>query len=112
MENLGPVHSPSPAPAIIDHFANHESSNMNPAPSPAHTSSHSPAPSIETFGNLNVRSVSVDSVLKAIFFGTIFYLLSLPELYKMTKKCCKKVDGVLLHSIVFTVLYFILNQVI
>lgn len=75
---------------------------------PAQTSdAPSPAP-IETFTNLKWNGVQVDLILKAIFFGCIFYLLSLPEVYKMTKKCCKQVDGVLLHSIVFAVLYFIL----
>ena len=70
-----------------------------------------PAP-VEEFGNLNMNKFPVDLVLKSIFFGAIFYLLSLPEVYKMTKKCCKSVDGVLLHSIVFAILYFILVQFI
>ena len=73
----------------------------NPSPSPA-----------EGFGNLNMNTFPVDLVLKSIFFGAIFYLLSLPEVYKMTKKCCKSVDGVLLHSVVFAILYFILIQFI
>lgn len=89
-------HSPAPAP---NPFIVEEPVEVAPAPT-------------EPFSNINVRSVSLDSVLKAIFFGTIFYLLSLPELYKMTKKCCKKVDGVLLHSVVFAVLYFVLSLVI
>ena len=63
---------------------------------------------VEAFTNFKWNGIQVDLILKAIFFGAIFYLLSLPEVYKMTKKCCKKVDGVLLHSIVFAVLYFIL----
>lgn len=75
---------------------------------PAQTSdAPSPAP-VEGFTNFKWNGVQVDLILKAIFFGCIFYLLSLPEVYKMTKKCCKQVDGVLLHSIVFAVLYFIL----
>ena len=69
------------------------------------------APS-EGFANLNMGRFPVDLVLKAIFFGAIFYLLSLPEVYKMTKKCCKGVDGVLLHSVVFAILYFVLSQFI
>ena len=56
--------------------------------------------------------VNVDLVLKAIFFGAIFYLLSLPEVYKMTSKCCKSVDGVLLHSIVFALIYFLVVPLI
>ena len=66
----------------------------------------SPSPT-EGFSNLRWNGIQLDLVLKAIFFGCLFYLLSQPELYKMTKKCCKKVDGVLLHAIVFAVLYFI-----
>ncbi len=58
--------------------------------------------------NNNLLSkVNLDLVLKALFFGAIFYLLSLPEVYKMTKRCCKSVDGVLLHSIVFAVVYYV-----
>ena len=66
-----------------------------------------PGPSEEGFSNLRWNGIQLDLVLKAIFFGCLFYLLSQPELYKITKKCCKKVDGVLLHAIVFAVLYFI-----
>lgn len=55
----------------------------------------------------SIQEINMDNVLKAIFFGAIFYLLSLPDVYKITKKCCKSVDGVLLHSIVFAVVYFI-----
>lgn len=78
-----------------------ENPRLNPSPSPA-----------EEFGNINMNTFPVDLVLKSIFFGAIFYLLSLPEVYKMTKKCCKSVDGVLLHSVVFAILYFILVQFI
>lgn len=60
----------------------------------------------------STQYVNVDLVLKAIFFGAIFYLLSLPEVYKMTSKCCKSVDGVLLHSIVFAVIYFLVVPLI
>ena len=61
---------------------------------------------------LSLQYINVDLVLKAIFFGAIFYLLSLPEVYKMTNKCCKSVDGVLLHSIVFAVIYFLVVPLI
>ena len=61
----------------------------------------------EGFSNLRWNGIQLDLVLKAIFFGCLFYLLSQPELYKMTKKCCKSVDGVLLHSIVFAVVYYV-----
>ena len=75
--------------------------------------SQSPSPAeIEEFSNLKWNGINVDAILRAIFFGCIFYLLSLPEVYKVTKKCCKGVDGVLLHSIVFAVIYFIIKQFI
>lgn len=63
----------------------------------------------EHFSNMNV---DLDKVLKAVFFGAIFYLLSQPEVYKMSKKCLGKVDGVLVHSVVFAVLYLVLNMFI
>lgn len=61
---------------------------------------------------LSLERINVDLILKAIFFGAIFYLLSLPEVYKMTNKCCKSVDGVLLHSIVFAIIYFLVMPLI
>ena len=64
---------------------------------------------VETFGNLSDYGVNVDLILKSIFFGAIFYLLSLPEVYKLTAGVFgKRVDGVLLHSVVYAVLYYIL----
>tara|TARA_B100000674_G_scaffold441390_1_gene405011 strand:+ start:326 stop:601 length:276 start_codon:yes stop_codon:yes gene_type:complete len=68
---------------------------------------------VETFSNLNGTGINVDLVLKSIFYGAIFYLLSLPEVYKMTSSCVgKRVDGVLLHGIVFAVLYYVLTHFI
>ena len=64
---------------------------------------------VEGFGNLSEYGINVDLILKSIFFGAIFYLLSLPEVYKLTAGIFgKKVDGVLLHSLVYAVLYYIL----
>ena len=74
--------------------------------------SDTPAPS-EGFTNLSDMGVNVDLVLKSIFYGAIFYLLSLPDVYKMTAGCVgKKVDGVLVHGIIFAVLYYILTHFI
>ena len=68
---------------------------------------------VESFTNLSEMGVNVDLVLKSIFYGAIFYLLSLPEVYKMTAGCVgKRVDGVLLHGIVFAVLYYVLTHFI
>ena len=68
----------------------------------------------EPFTNLSSDlGINVDLVLKSIFYGAIFYLLSLPDVYKMTAGCVgKKVDGVLVHGIVFAVLYYILTHFI
>ena len=80
----------------MESFANH------PEPSPT-----------EGFSNMNsLKGFNCELMLKAIFFGAIFYLLSLPDVYKITRKCCKSVDGVLLHSIVFAVIYFVAVQFI
>jgi len=73
-----------------------------------------PGPSVtEQFSNINgLKGFNCELMLKAIFFGAIFYLLSLPDVYKITRKCCKSVDGVLLHSIVFAIIYFVAVQFI
>ena len=64
---------------------------------------------VESSGNLSEFGINVDLILKSIFFGAIFYLLSLPEVYKITSNVVgKRVDGVLLHSVVYAVLYYIL----
>lgn len=64
----------------------------------------------EDFGNL---SLNTDVVLKAVFWGAIFYLLSLPDVKKMTYNLfSKKVHPSLIHSILFAVLYFVISQLI
>ena len=88
----------APNPSETEHFDNHP---------------NVPGPSEEGFSNMNMdMDINVDKVLKAVFFGAIFYLLSQPELYKITKKQLGSIDGVLLHSIVFSVLYLVLNMFI
>ena len=65
---------------------------------------------VEPFGNMTFNT---DLVLKAIFWGAIFYLLCLPQVHKMTSGIVgKKVDGNLVHGIVYAVLYFVLSQFI
>jgi hypothetical protein len=65
---------------------------------------------VEPFGNMTFNT---DLVLKAIFWGAIFYLLCLPQVHKMTAKIVgNKVDGHLVHGIVYAVLYFVLSQFI
>jgi hypothetical protein len=63
----------------------------------------------EGFANLSEYGINLDLILKSIFFGAIFYLLSLPEVYKLTSKVIgKNVDSVLVHSLVYAILYYIL----
>ena len=50
-------------------------------------------------------------VLKSILFGIIFYLLSSKQAYQLTKPYLKKLDGVIIHSILFVVLHYFLNIV-
>ena len=106
--------SPSPAPeeAATGQGVSAEEMDAMYAAEQAAMENASMPQTTEEFANLNMGRFPVDLVLKAIFFGAIFYLLSLPEVYKMTKKCCKNVDGVLLHSVVFAILYFVLSQFI
>lgn len=86
-------YSPSPA-EVLDESNNGVNNMLN---------------NTEEFTNLSAFGINVDLVLKSIFFGAIFYLLSLPEVYKMTSGVVgKKVDGVLLHALVYAVLYYIL----
>lgn len=105
----------SESPAMIqevEEVENHNHSpsvsNHNHSPSVSNHNHNNEAP-VEGFSNMNL---DLDKVLKAIFFGAIFYLLSQPELYKMTKKSLGKIDGVLVHSVVFAVLYWVLNMFI
>lgn len=99
MENYNnvPEYSPSPAEVLDD------SNNKD------NRSFFSNGSYREEFTNLSAFGINVDLVLKSIFFGAIFYLLSLPEVYKMTSGLVgKKIDGVLLHALVYAVLYYIL----
>ena len=87
-------------------YANNDYANNNMSPQESPSVSEGP---VETFGNLSEFGINVDLVLKSIFFGAIFYLLSLPEVYNATAGIVgKRVDGVLLHSVVYAVLYYIL----
>lgn len=103
----------SPSPAEMNELNNmpdnemynsNESNNLGMAEDNMNNNSN-----MEEFTNLSSLGINVDLILKSIFFGAIFYLLSLPEVYKMTSGVVgKKVDGVLLHALVYAVLYYIL----
>ena len=100
VNNGGVYDSPSMPPYVPPQ-------NVPPYTAPSYDPGNMGAPN-EGFSSIQgIQGINMDNVLKAIFFGAIFYLLSLPDVYKITKKCCKSVDDVLLHSIVFAVVYFI-----
>ena len=86
-------------------YENNEMNNeMNN--SPTYENNESPS---EGFANLSEYGINLDLILKSIFFGAIFYLLSLPEVYKLTSQFIgKNVDSVLVHSLVYAILYYIL----
>ena len=51
-------------------------------------------------------------VLKSILFGLLFYLLSNPKIYNLTKPYLNGLDKNLVHSIVFIILFYLINIVI
>ena len=64
----------------------------------------------EGFGNMRLN---IDLLLKSVFWATIFYLLCLPDVHKLTAKFIgKKVDANLVHAVVYAVLYFVVTPLI
>lgn len=64
----------------------------------------------EGFGNMRLN---IDLLLKSVFWATIFYLLCLPDVHKLTAKVIgKKVDANLVHAVVYAVLYFVVTPLI
>ena len=51
-------------------------------------------------------------VLKSILFGLLFYILSNPKIYNLTRPYLNGLDKNLVHSIVFIILYYLINIVI
>ena len=106
MNNYNKMYAPQESNAPSD---NSNSMNNNMGNNMGNNNMGNSSPSMENFGNLSDYGINLDLVLKSIFFGLIFYLLSLPEVYKLTAGVFgKKVDGLLLHSLVYAVLYYIL----
>lgn len=50
-------------------------------------------------------------LLKSILAGILFYLLSSPQVYKLTKPYLKNIDAVIIHSLLFVAIHFFLNIV-
>ena len=74
----------------------------------------------EGFRNKSVEGFSVGKkieynkhklFLKSILFGILFYLLSNPKVYKITKPYLKNIDAVIIHSLLFVGLHYFLNLV-
>ncbi len=94
---------------VRENFAGHEPSNSDENMGPSNSVMNNEV-NVENFGNMRIDT---DKVLKAIFWGAVFYLLSLPNVYKMTAKVVgKKVDGVLVHALVYAVVYLVVSQFI
>ena len=92
---------------VRENFDGHEPSNSDETMGPSNSMMNN---EVEEFGNMRIDT---DKVLKAIFWGAVFYLLSLPNVYKMTAKVVgKKVDGVLVHAVVYAVVYLVVSQFI
>ena len=52
-------------------------------------------------------------LLKSILFGLLFYILANPRSYKYTSRfTTNKLDRVLVHAIIFTLLVYLVNQVV
>ena len=98
---------------VRENFAGHEPSNSDENMGPSNSVMNNKMNEEETVENFGNMTIDTDKVLKAIFWGAVFYLLSLPNVYKMTAKVVgKKVDGVLVHAIVYAVVYLIVSQFI
>ena len=50
-------------------------------------------------------------LLKSILFGLLFYLLSNEKIYKLTKPYLNGLDKNIVHSIVFIVLFYLINLI-
>ena len=68
---------------------------------------------IEGFeGGSNNKYNESKLVLKSILFGLLFYLLSNQKIYNLTRPYLNGLDKNLVHSIVFIILFYLINIVI
>ena len=51
-------------------------------------------------------------ILKSILFGLLFFVMSNSKIYAITKPLTKGLDRQLIHAIILTVIYYIVNTVI
>jgi hypothetical protein len=67
---------------------------------------------IEDFnGSLWNEYYNEKTLLKSILIGLLFYILANPRSFKYTNFISNKIDKILLHSILFTLIVYIINQI-
>lgn len=68
---------------------------------------------IEGFNGSVNKNLSNDKLLlKSILFGLIFYILSHPKTFELTKPITQKMDKLIIHTIVFILIVFCLNSIL
>lgn len=68
---------------------------------------------IEGFNGSVNKNLSNDKLLlKSILFGLIFYVLSHPKTFELTKPITQKMDKLIIHTIVFILIVFCLNSIL
>ena len=70
---------------------------------------------VEGFQNINstISNIIEDKkILKSIALGLIFYLLANPRSFKYTNFLTNKLDKILMHSILFTIIVYIILETV
>lgn len=70
---------------------------------------------VEGFQNINstISNIIEDKkILKSIALGLIFYLLANPRSFKYTNFLTNKLDKILIHSILFTIIVYIILETV
>ena len=69
----------------------------------------------EGFQNLNTTISSIiedKKILKSVALGLLFYLLANPRSFKYTNFLTNKLDKILVHSLIFTILVYIILETV
>jgi hypothetical protein len=70
---------------------------------------------VEGFQNINstISNIIEDKkILKSVALGLIFYLLSNPRSFKYTNFLTTKLDKILVHSLIFTLIVYIILETV
>lgn len=70
---------------------------------------------VEGFQNINstISNIIEDKkILKSIALGLLFYLLANPRSFKYTNFLTNKLDKILVHSLIFTLLVYIILETV